>query len=604
MLEDPKKIKERAEELGKFWSPRDEKIKAEREVLKLIPPRVPQGFVSVRHNEPRVLYDTCVSLISGREPRFRLPPFGQAEEEKTKMNKAERFLGGTLKENNKSQERKGHDLWLRELAWFICGGWYAVFPWIDEDKEGNPIFRWDIYDPITVYPHWNQDGLDEVARIYWLDRGSAYLMAASLGWEVPKKDFNKEQLNQSVQVVNYFELDEGEVYNTVLIDEKVSKKTTLEKAFKGAIPLLTGGVGGSPARSLGKSDNEWVSRVGESVIFANMGMFEQLDKWLTMYMQATQDAIYPMIIDYTKGGVPKLKPQELGSGKIKAREVGETLEAFKHVSAPIDTAQILNIIGQGIQRGGLPYVIYGNLPFELSGFALSQLMASLRHKLNPYTNALRWVVGECAIQTLHQYKTGGFKPVRLSIDAGRGQRYVEEFSPDEIPETMFVEVDIPLAVPLDRNQLVNAAKMAIQPPQILSRETMWDEWFEIDDMEIEYERILKDQMSEMPVMKLIYTVEHIREQANKAYGEGKKDIAEKLKGYADKLEQSLVAVASGGQPGEEQPGLAGGAIPPEALGRSRAGERYAAGGSPPGLKRRPQTPEEREESKRGGVAGA
>jgi hypothetical protein len=186
------------------------------------------------------------------------------------------------------------------------------------------------------------------------------------------------------------------------------------------------------------------------------------------------------------------------------------------------------------------------------------------------------------------YRSGDFPPVELVTTNLKGESFVERFDPKEdIPATTYVEVDLPYSVPMDKNQLIVAARQAINAPQILSRETLWETISElgVEDKELEYERILRDQMAELPAIKLIYTVEYLREEAEKWEKRGNADIAEKLRGYADLLEQQIPSAA--GTPTARTPspegGVAGGVIPPERMGRSRAEESMQRGEVPPGV---------------------
>src|SRR3990170_7395015 len=144
--------------LVQFWMARDVRIKAERRMIALTEPRKVKGFVSVTINDPKVMYDTSVALLSGFDPRIRLPLTNQPDEEKDKMNKAERFLIGVIRELDRKQALLGRDSVLRELAYYVCSGWYSVFPYISE-ADGVPEFNIIFYDPMTVYPQWGSRGL-------------------------------------------------------------------------------------------------------------------------------------------------------------------------------------------------------------------------------------------------------------------------------------------------------------------------------------------------------------------------------------------------------------------------------------------------------------
>ncbi len=575
----------RAVTLKDFWQPRDIRIKDEREFLLSKQPKVVRkGFMSVVMNEAKVLYDTSVSLLSGSDPKFRLPLHNQNEAEKAKMNGAERFLTGVFREVNRLQTARGRERWLKEISWYIVGGWYAVFPLIEADSDNNPIFRWEIYDPITIYPRWDNRKLIELARVFWMDSESAVNMAEQNGWIIPertKREFNRTGNN--AEIINYwyteFDGKKDVVRNAVYIDSQISKRFAEEPGSD--IGIIVSPVGGTPVRAVRQSDKDWVIRMGESVIATNRGMYEQQNRWVSLMMQVVQDTAFPPIIDTTKTGQPKVRPEDMGSGKIHHRQIGETLDTFRHASTPIEVNTLLSMLNQSVQRGGLPFAIHGNIPFELSGFALSQLMTGARHKLVAYILALTDVISECAIRTMKLYKEGDFNSIELMVNDKKGETFIEEFDPQkDIPNVRFVEVDVPLATPVDKNQLIVAASQAVTN-KLLSRETIWDTFSElgVEDKDIEYQRLIDDEMAFSPVMILIHAIERLEEIAQK-HEEKNPSLADRLRQYQALLIQQL---ASQGVTGGEtpQPEMAGGAVPPERLGEPRAAQSAAEGKVPP-----------------------
>lgn len=584
-----KELTGKIDTLQQFWSARDSKMLNTRQFLLLDQPKkVKKGFINIHLNEGRVFFNLAVSLLSGYDPRFRLPLSTRTEEEKVKTSKAERFLTGVMRQNDRRQMMLGQDKWLRQLAWYISEGWYAVFPHIELDEEENPSFIWEIYDPITVYPKWDMNGLSEVARVYYTNRDAAYGMAKNNDWIVPVET-TPTTIQQNAKVSSYWWIESEKVWNTVLIDDVISKNITEEEDFKGEIPILVGSIAGSPGGSLDMSDREWTMRRGAHVIDDNRGMYEHLDKWVSLMMQLAALAANPPVVDYTKSGQPKLKPEELGAGALLHRQIGETVDLLKTLATPVDVNSIFSFLNQGIQKGSVPYSLYGALPFELSGFAVSQLSAAVNHKLGPYMFGEQDVVGECAIRTMRLYREGDYKPIDLVVNMRQGENYIEHFDPKEdMPEATFVQVDIPLAVPLDKIQTIVAARQAMSEPSILSLETLWDTWDElgVEDKDLEYERIVSDQMLRIPVMRMIATVEKLQEEADKQETNGKQERADKIRGYAALIERYIEAQISGGQGLQGTPeggagAAVGGRFPPERVGVSRVGEGYAMGATPP-----------------------
>jgi hypothetical protein len=539
-----------------------------------------------------LLWDTSISLLSGNEPKFRIPISVQDAEQKAKMNKAERFLTGVLREQNTRQLRLGREQWIRELAWYIVSGWYSVFVWIDTDKDDNPVFRWDLYDPVTVYPRWDDSKLVELARIFPMTMLSAYRMIEANGWNMPARwaSATETDLTASVKVENYWYLQGDEVYNCVMVDDELAKDITLEEDFD-EIPIIVGSVAGFPSRAIHESDIDWVTNMHESIITANRGMYEQMNRWASDLMQLVEEAAKPTKIERTRSGQPKIKPEDLGAGAKLTQQIGEELINVANVAMPVDVNTILNLLDQRIQRGGLPHAIYGNLPFELSGFALSQLMSGLKYKLNPYMYALTRVLSDCALRTMKLYRKGGYKKIELVVTGKKGETFMEEFNPkDDMPDTRYVEITMPYAVAVDKNQLIVAGKQAISQPQVMSRETFWENMpeLEIDDKDLEMQRIVEDQINDSAEMKMIFAIEKLRGTARRWQREAPQ-VAQKINAYADTLEGRLNGMIMPQQVRQPEvdirpsAGLAGGVMPPERFGESRAEASMNEGEIPPGV---------------------
>ena len=267
-----------------------------------------------------------------------------------------------------------------------------------------------------------------------------------------------------------------------------------------------------------------------------------------------------------------------------------------------------------IQEAGLPSTVYGAQPFEISGFALSQYMATLKYKLGSYLNAEQFILSRMMTDFMYQYKTGRYGKLTLTTgspaDLRRGMSYLEEFTSDDVPERIYVEVVIPITSQFDKTQQILNAKQALTPPQIYSRETLWEMDTDIDDFEVERERIKQDQIEADPfiqgldiIMAMKRRQDMMFTQADQLQQQGQGDIASQLQAQAEALgeyiamkEQTLVAPQGGG--GQSAPGVPSNQMPAEARSSPDAANAIFQQG-PSGVKRRPQTREERTQKKKG-----
>jgi len=545
------------------WAIRNARMKELRNLLRFATGTTKEGFEETVLNEAKVLYYTCVGLLSGQFPKIALPThFDATEEDKTKMSKAERFLQGIIRQLDENHLNTGYGQWLREFAYWICSGWITIFAYIDEVNE----FHAEFFDPMTIYPRWTNKGLREVARIAQIPSEEATALAEE--WELPLP--RRLRRGTQVRMVNYWEkrlITRGKygVFNTILFDGREIKLETQEDFEE--IPIIIGLANGSPEQD---DASEWQRNLGQAVTADNRLMYGYQNRWLSMLMQIIADTAYPPIRTASASGEAIIGKDDLGSAVVIPTKIGEEIATIQYAGAPIEVNTLLSIITGCTQRGGLPYVIYGGLPFELSGFAISQLMAAIQYKVSPYMKTMEQTLAKLCRFFIEQFRLKG-KTVELSVATKPGQFFVEEFNKSDIPLVRFVEVTIPRGTPQDKMQQILTARQALQPPAVLSRETLWEDFMDIEDIGLEKKRISEDLTADLPVVKLLEVAENMRKQAANAYARGDVEGTRILLGYAQVIINQLSATAKGQQtpqgegalPGSAGQGFRQGRITPE-----------------------------------------
>ena len=587
--------------LEDYWQERNAQMREDREWLHLTKPvqrKDQQKWIS---NEPKVFYDTSVALISSYSPRFRMPlTINYTDEEKERMSKAERLTLGVFRTLDARQFARGQSYWLREFAYWLLSGWYSVFNIVRNEDTGVEFLA-DLWDPMTVYPEWDADGLVKCVRTFETDKKTAMSMVHTWQGKGLKTEFKEPSYNIKVKVINYWMLERGrkknKAYNTIYVAKQEVKPLTLTDFDH--IPIHIGTVG-VPERGT----ENWRKRVGENIIAANRDMYEYENYMISLMAEILAATAYPNIVTGSVSGAPVVKAEDVrGHGQVMPKRLSETIDLLKHAATPAEALQLLGWVGKQRQKGAIPDIVYGGVPFELSGFAISQLMAAIKYKIAPYLNTMQYVMGQIATDFLHQYKKGKFPKITLSTtnpkELEKGLFFVEEFEPSDVPESTFVEVTIPITSALDKTQQILFARQALSPPQLLSRQTIWDEVLDVQDSEQEYARILQDEMLEDPMVKQIGILEQLRLRMELYRSQGKTAEANALKRYIMMLEMQL-GMRQGIPTTPGAPGVPPSVSPPEMGAESPDVLGAARGVGPPGLTRRPQTAERRAER---GAAG-
>ena len=598
--EETTQIQTEANELENYWKERNVRILEDRDIINLVKQPLQEGEKNWVSNEPKTFYDTAKSLISSYPPRVRMPlSMNYDPEEKDKISKTERLALGIFRQINDRRMGIGESFWLRDLAHWILSGYYNVFSWVK--KTGDEVyFMADLWDPLTCYPWWDNEKMVRFARSYECDKTTAMGLVDSWKGSGLKFDF-KFPLNQEhVKLINYWRdnsyVKNGklthQIKNAILMGDVVIKPLTLHKQFS-RIPIFSGTVG-IPE----KSASNWQSLNGENIIAADRDMYDYTNTIFKLWAEITAAMAWPNIVTTSQSGKPVIKPEQAkGHGSIMAKRHGELIELLKTASTPSEARDLMAVINQWKQKGALPDIVYGGVPVELSGFAISQLMAAIKYKMAPYLVTMQYVVAQVLTELLMQYKRGKFSKISLTtVDVKSPKKdqkfFVEDYSATDVPDRVFMEVTIPVTSPLDKTQQIIFARQALTEPQLLSMETIWDEILEVQDSEQEYERISQDRMLRDPIVQQIAIIEQLRLREEMYRGIGKGIEADALHRYILQLEMQI-----GMRQGIPQTssGIPPNVMPPEAM-QSPDMTSAALNLTPGGINRRPQTPEERASS--------
>lgn len=548
--------------LTRYWQERDAQLRIDRDIINMVRPKQTTDSLKWLDNEPRVFFDTARSLVSSNPPTFRLPMSINPEaEEKQRMNKAERLLIGAWRAQDQRAGQNGNVAWLYDLAYWVLLGGAVDFTYINKCEDGKPEFVSDLWDPLTVFPEWVDGKMRTLVRHYDVDAITANSMASDLMTKAQySKDFHAANPDERHVVINWWKQAGDKVFNCVVVAGQIVKPKTLQKKMD-HIPIHVTAVG-DPDRV----STNWQSRRWQSIIAANRDMYGYKNTMLSLMATILAETAYPNIVSKTRSGVPAVKAEDMkGYGAVVPLRTEESIELLKHAATPTEANYLLTYINQQIQKGSLPSSVYGNLPFEVSGFALSQLLAAVKYKIGPYLQAMQGIMSRISSDWLYQYKTGKWGKVTLSVtnpyDLRRGLTYIEQYSPDDVPEQLYVEVTIPIVSQFDKTQAILNARQALTPPQLFSRETLWETELGIQDTEQELQRIRQDQVMDDPFIKQIEIIEALQERYDTYITQGLYPQAAAVKRYKEGLEIQLgMRKASLVLPGQGQ-GASSGALP-------------------------------------------
>ena len=135
---------------------------------------------------------------------------------------------------------------------------------------------------------------------------------------------------------------------------------------------------------------------------------------------------------------------------------GDEVEAFPLLQTTQDAADLTGQISGEVQRGSIPHSVYGELQFQLSGFAINTLRSGLDSVLRPRLIAEGSFYAQGLELLTEQYVSGRFSPLRASVGGG----FDAAMTPDAISRGGTSEIRLEGKLPEDDTAKYAQARMA------------------------------------------------------------------------------------------------------------------------------------------------
>ena len=239
---------------------------------------------------------------------------------------------------------------------------------------------------------------------------------------------------------------------------------------------------------------------------------------------------------------------------IPLRMGEEDIVPLGDVEAAKETGSLLALISGEFQRASLPNTVYGELPFQLSGFAITQLRQGVETPLEAPLDGTTQAILQGLRLIKDQYLTDRFDTMQLS-GVGQNRRYFsEEITPDMIRDAGDLTFKLSPQLPRDDAAKFQQADIARKGPFPLYTEIDIHENILEDQDASEVVNAIKVQQGErgLPLAGLL-------EMYQAMLREGRQDMAQIYFRAAEMLfEQQEMArmqamAGAGGAPGQGGP---------------------------------------------------
>ena len=418
-----------------------------------------EGYESYTSNEPQTYADKVVSFLTDAELVIRIPYNNANEEQRVANDAKERFLLGSMRAADERLQKRLQPTIRQQFSWYVTlRGWYAGRVLLVKDKQGNTHVDVTPWDPMHTYWCLGEDGLDWACyRI----RKTRSEIKSQYGVSIDREQTSLHGQDMGVDVFDYYD---GEINMVIAEGGRVLKKATKHGAPR--CPVFVGCVGTSPW--IQDSDvNEWreaIADFGESVFKSTRNVYENHNQILSTLLELTARTKKQGLKVKSRDGTKTLEEDPYKAGSEIALAQGEEVEPLGLIESNRDLAMFMQMVSGEMQRGSLPHSVFGELQFQLSGFALNTLRQGIASVINPRLEAIESIYKHICMLLVDEYLTNAYEPMSLSGRAMNRMYFSETITPDVIRQAGDTEISLITQLPQDDMSKFAMAQTAREGP--------------------------------------------------------------------------------------------------------------------------------------------
>ena len=539
------------------------RMDADHRLYRMEPYDAGDGYRSYTSNEPQTYADKMISWMASADLVIRIPPNGNPRNTRETNNDKERFIIGALKAADERLSNKMMPSLRSQLAWYISlRGWYAgrallIKP--DNDTTYIDITPWD---PMHTYWGVDADGLSWACYKTKKTRGEIERQYnVRLGAEREDED--------GVEVYDFYDRED----NYVAIPNRFIKKRTRHtpdvEGSHGVVPVFLGPVGANPLiQSLEWSSIEdTVEDYGESVFKSTRDLYENHNFMMSVMLELTARSRKQGLKISSRDGGKTLEEDPYKEGTEISLAQGEDVQPLGLMEVARETGAFMGLVSGEMQRGSIPHSVYGELQFQLSGFAINTLRQGVETMLSPRIISLEQAYKQMCNLLCDQYSTGAYSAMELSGRDNNRMYFSDTITPDTVKNGGNIEVSVVARLPQDDMSKYSMAQIAREGPTPLLPD-LWirDNVLGLQDAD-QIEDTVKEQIAERTLPEA-----GIWSLYQAAMKQGREDLAQFYAGELTAMLLSKAKALADNLGGGAPPGPSPGAVPPVPMGAPPQGE--------------------------------
>ena len=443
------------------------------------------GYESYTSNEPRTYADKIVSWLSSAELTIRIPNIEEPRQQRDMNDAKEKFLIGIFRGADERLKRRLQPALREQLAWYISlRGWYAGRALLHKDSNGKTQIDITPWDAMHTYWCEGEEGLDWACYKIQKTKGE---ILSQYGIDLVDQD---DEL--PVDIYDFYD----EEHNIVCTSTTILKSATPHNA--GRVPVFLGMVGPQPLIQNidDKTRTDTIAEYGESVFSGNRELYDNHNFIMSVMMEMVSRSRKQGIKIISRDGQKTLDEDPYKAGAEVALGQGEDIQPLGLMEVAKETGAFMGLVSAELQRGAIPHSVYGDLQFQLSGFAINTLRQGIDTILSPRVSAMEDAYYQICLLICDQYGTGAYDPISVSGRDKNRLYFSETVAPEAIDQAGMPEVKIVSQLPEDDMSRMSMAQMAREgPTPLLSDNFVRDKILGLQDAD-SIEDAIKEQMAE------------------------------------------------------------------------------------------------------------
>ncbi len=401
-------------------------------------------------NAPRVFADKIISWLTLAELLVRVPHVEVGGHEPEVDNRKERFAIGNLRAADERLKRLLQPSLRGQMAFYttVRGGYLGGRALLVKRPDGTTYADITAWDPMHMHWELSDRGLEwvcykikktraQIYREYGVDIGG--------GVGVFGRFFHRGSSDAEKEGTEVYDFYDG-VMNTIVTDKDTLKPPTPHGSPR--VPAYLTLVGPMPLLQSDTATN-LVADVGESVYAGARDIWDKKNDLMSIFQEIVERARDQTVITESADGKKTLPQNPFKKGTEIGLRTGEKVYTLELQKMAQDTMNYITVILGEEQRATLPHSSYGETPFQLSGFAITQLRQATETVLSSRVEALESAYSQITGLLYDQFMTGAFDGMQLSGVDSKRSYFNQTITPKQLANSCDYEVKLVSQLPQD-----------------------------------------------------------------------------------------------------------------------------------------------------------